>query len=109
MANKLFMQDGQTVVYCKGSDTIRIKPNNYCLMSHRSGSWEMFPDAAAPLAAVVAATAAVMVHSLRWGSGDAMAAHINAVMPLYHSHNMMAALEAMDSISAGNQTTVFGG
>ena len=56
MASKLFMQDGQTVVYCKGSDTIRIKPNNYCLMSHRSGSWEMFPDAAAPLAVVVAAT-----------------------------------------------------
>ena len=77
-------------------------------MSHRSGSWEMLPDAAAPLAAVVAATAAVMVHDLRWGSGDAMADNINAVMPLYHSHNMMAALEAIDSISAGNQTTVFG-
>ena len=103
------MQDGQTVVYCKGSDTIRIKPNDYCLMSHRSGSWETFPDAAAPLAAVVAATAAVMVHGLRWGSGYAMVAHINAVMPLYQSHNMMAALEAIDSISAGDQTTVFGG
>ena len=73
MTSKLFMQDGQTVVYCKGSDTIRIKPNNYCLMSHRSGSWEMFPDAAAPLAVVV------------------------------------AALEAIDSYSAGNQTTVYGG
>ena len=109
MASKLFIQDGQTVVYCKGSDTIRIKPNNYCLMSHRSGSWEMSPDAAAPLAVVVAATAAIMVHSLRWGSGRSMADHINAVMPLYHSHNMTAALEAIDSISAGNQTTVFGG
>ena len=108
MASKLFIQNGQTVVYCKGSDTIRIKPNNYCLMSHRSGSWEMSPDAAAPLAVVVAATAAVMVHGLRYGSGDAMAAHINAVMPLYHSHNMMAALEAIDSYSAGNQTTVLG-
>lgn len=109
MANKLSMQDGQTVVYCKGTDTIRVKPNNYCLLSHRSGSWEMFPDAAAPLAVVVAATAAVMVHSLRWGSGSQMADHINAVMPLYHSHNMRAALEAIDSYSAGNQTTVFGG
>lgn len=109
MANKLFMQENQTIVYCKGSDTIRIKPSNYCLMSNRSGSWEMFPDAAAPLAVVVAATAAVMVHSLRWGSGSSMADHINAVMPLYHSHNMMAALEAIDSYSAGNQTTVFGG
>ena len=101
MANKLFMQDGKTVVYCKGSDTIRIKPNNYCLMSHRSGSWEMFPDASAPLAVVVAATAAVMVHSLRWGSGRSMADHINAVMPLYRSHNMMTAIEAIDSYSAG--------
>ena len=108
MAKKLFMQEWQTVVYCKGSDTIRIAPNNYCLMSHRSGSWEMFPDAAAPLAVVVAATAAVMVHSLRWGSGGSMADHINTVMPLYRSHNMRAALEAIDSYSAGNQTTVFG-
>ena len=109
MASKLFMQDGQTVVYCKGSDTIRIKPNNYCLMSHRSGSWEMFPDAAAPLAVVVAATAAVMVHSLRWGSGEAMAQHINDVLPLYQSHNMMAAIEAIDGFSLGNKISVFGG
>ena len=78
-------------------------------MSHRSGSWEMFPDAAAPLAVVVAATAAVMVHGLRWGSGESMAQHINDVMPLYHSHNMMAAIEAIDSYSAGDQTTVLGG
>ena len=109
MKNKLIMQENQTVVYCKGSDTIRIKPNNYCLMVNRSGSWAMWPDIAAPLSVAIAATAANMVHSLRWGSGDAMAAHINAVVPLYQSHNMMAALETIDSYSAGNQTTVFGG
>ena len=109
MANKLFMQENQTVVYCKGSDTIRVKPNNYCLMSHRSGSWETFPDAAAPLAVVVAATAAVMVHGLRWGCGEAMAQHINDVLPLYHSHNMIAAIEAIDGFSLGNKISVFGG
>lgn len=109
MASKLFMQDGQTVVYCKGSDTIRIKPNNYCLMSHRSGSWDMWPDMAAPLSVVIAATAANMVHGLRWGSGEAMAQHINDVLPLYHSHNMMAAIEAIDSFSLGNKASVFGG
>ena len=109
MKNELIMQENHTVVYCKGSDTIRIKPNNYCLMVNRSGSWDMWPDMAAPLSVVIAATAANMVHGLRWGGGDAMADHINAVMPLYHSHNMRAALEAIDSISAGNQTTVFGG
>ena len=67
-------------------------------------------DVAADQAGVVdqAHADTVMVHGLRWGSGDAMAAHINAVMPLYHSHNIMAALEAIDSYSAGNQTTVLG-
>ena len=107
MSKHNFLQSIQSIVYCAGSDTIRIAPNNYVLMTHRGGSWEVWADAAAPLVSVVAAAAATLVHDLRWGSGYNMAEHLNSVMPLYHEHNMMVAIEAVGAYSQGCVATLY--
>lgn len=64
---KLFKQQDQKIVYCAGSETLRLMPQNYCIAAYEhKREWKMFPDLALPLDVVLLVTSALMVHSLKW-------------------------------------------
>lgn len=103
MTANIFMQQDQTFVFCKGSDTIRIMPQNYVLLRRRD-SWDLWADMAAPLTAVVAASVAITRHDIKWGAGENLALHLNAAMPFYSSLHMMNAIEEMSVSNLGLKT-----
>lgn len=67
MQNRLNKKPSDTIVFCTGSNTLRLMPSNNCIAARRNREWVMFANPAVSLDVVLMVTAAIHSnHDVKW-------------------------------------------
>lgn len=74
----------QTIVYCKGSNTIRLMPQNY-LIANNKQRWLMEPDLACPSKFVLLVTEVLLNHPCKYGSGEFVIETCDTLIAMYEN------------------------